>query len=49
MTDLFPYTHPGPIGFISAEVIKKYIAPPSLGEKVKVFVCGEYFHMRGIG
>jgi cytochrome-b5 reductase len=30
----------GPIGFISAEVIKKYIAPPSLGEKVKVFVCG---------
>ncbi|KAG6853536.1 hypothetical protein C0991_003393 [Blastosporella zonata] len=30
----------GPTGFINAEVIKKYVAPASLGDKVKVFVCG---------
>jgi len=30
----------GPSGFINAELIKKHIAPASLKEKVKVFVCG---------
>ncbi|PFH48399.1 hypothetical protein AMATHDRAFT_65573 [Amanita thiersii Skay4041] len=30
----------GPSGYISADVIKKHVAPPSLGDKVKVFVCG---------
>jgi hypothetical protein len=34
-------THlPGPKGFINADVVKKHVAPPSLGSKVKVFVCG---------
>lgn len=30
----------GPSGYINADLIKQHIAPPSLGEKVKVFVCG---------
>ncbi|KAG6331494.1 hypothetical protein ID866_7599 [Astraeus odoratus] len=30
----------GPTGYITPDLIKQYIAPPSLGEKVKVFVCG---------
>ncbi|KAI6136185.1 hypothetical protein F5141DRAFT_14210 [Pisolithus sp. B1] len=30
----------GPSGYINSDVIKQHIAPPSLGEKVKVFVCG---------
>jgi cytochrome-b5 reductase len=38
----------GPTGFIGADLIKQHIAPPSLGEKVKVFICGMYntFGMR---
>jgi len=31
----------GPVGYITPELIKQNIAPPSLGNKVKVFVCGE--------
>ncbi|KAG6884781.1 hypothetical protein C0993_008342 [Termitomyces sp. T159_Od127] len=30
----------GPSGFINADVIKEHVAPASLGDKVKVFVCG---------
>ncbi|KAF5352839.1 hypothetical protein D9756_006100 [Leucocoprinus leucothites] len=30
----------GGSGYITADVIKKYVAPPALKEKVKVFVCG---------
>ncbi|KAF9016197.1 cytochrome-b5 reductase [Hymenopellis radicata] len=30
----------GPKGFIDKNVIKEHVAPASLGEKVKVFVCG---------
>lgn len=30
----------GPTGFIGADLIKQHIAPPTLGEKVKVFICG---------
>jgi cytochrome-b5 reductase len=30
----------GPKGFISTDLIKKFVAPASLKEKVKVFVCG---------
>jgi len=30
----------GPTGYISAAVIKEHVAPASLGEKVKIFVCG---------
>ncbi|KAI6163705.1 hypothetical protein EDD17DRAFT_1566368 [Pisolithus thermaeus] len=30
----------GPSGYINSDLIKQHIAPPSLGEKVKVFVCG---------
>ncbi|KAH7886263.1 hypothetical protein F5I97DRAFT_1238313 [Phlebopus sp. FC_14] len=30
----------GPSGYINADLIKQHIAPPSLGERVKVFVCG---------
>ncbi|RDB28927.1 NADH-cytochrome b5 reductase 2 [Hypsizygus marmoreus] len=33
-------TWTGPTGFISADVIKQHVAPPSLNEKVKIFVCG---------
>ena len=31
----------GPVGYVSTDLIKKNIAPPSLNNKVKVFVCGE--------
>ncbi|KAF9270869.1 cytochrome-b5 reductase [Marasmius fiardii PR-910] len=30
----------GPSGFIGKEILQKYVAPASLKEKVKVFVCG---------
>ncbi|KAF9067289.1 NADH-cytochrome b5 reductase [Rhodocollybia butyracea] len=30
----------GPSGFISKDVLQKFVAPPTLKEKVKVFVCG---------
>ncbi|TFK68237.1 cytochrome-b5 reductase [Pluteus cervinus] len=30
----------GPTGFINPDIIKKYVAPASLNDKVKVFVCG---------
>jgi len=30
----------GPVGYITSELIRQNIAPPSLGNKVKVFVCG---------
>ncbi|KAH6916734.1 cytochrome-b5 reductase [Coprinopsis sp. MPI-PUGE-AT-0042] len=30
----------GPTGFISKEIIEQHVAPASLGQKVKVFVCG---------
>ncbi|KAF9645440.1 cytochrome-b5 reductase [Thelephora ganbajun] len=30
----------GPVGYITPELIKQNIAPPSLGNKVKVLVCG---------
>ncbi|KAL0951893.1 hypothetical protein HGRIS_008550 [Hohenbuehelia grisea] len=30
----------GPSGYVNAEVIKKHVAPPTLNEKVKVFICG---------
>ena len=31
----------GSVGYVTPELIKQNIAPPSLGNKVKVFVCGE--------
>lgn len=34
----------GPKGYISADIIKKYVAPPTLSEKVKVFVCGQFLN-----
>ncbi len=34
----------GPSGYITAEIIKKHAAPPSLGNKVKIFVCGTSLH-----
>ncbi|KAK0199083.1 cytochrome-b5 reductase [Armillaria mellea] len=30
----------GPTGFISKDLLKKHVAPASLNEKVKVFICG---------
>ncbi|KAK0455819.1 cytochrome-b5 reductase [Armillaria borealis] len=30
----------GPTGFISKDLLKKFVAPASLNEKVKVFICG---------
>lgn len=33
----------GPSGYISADLIKKYVAPADLKEKVKVFICGICF------
>lgn len=30
----------GATGYIGADLIKEHIPPPSLGEKVKVFICG---------
>jgi cytochrome-b5 reductase len=31
----------GPCGSIDADLVKKHIAPASLKEKVKIFVCGK--------
>lgn len=31
----------GSVGYVTSELIKQNIAPPSLNNKVKVFVCGE--------
>lgn len=33
----------GPIGFISADLIKKHISPPTLQDKVKIFICGTHY------
>ncbi|TFK17691.1 cytochrome-b5 reductase [Coprinopsis marcescibilis] len=30
----------GPTGYINADLIKEHVAPASLGDKVKVFICG---------
>lgn len=30
----------GEVGFVGKELLQKYVAPASLGEKVKVFICG---------
>ncbi|KAF8633529.1 hypothetical protein AX15_001334 [Amanita polypyramis BW_CC] len=30
----------GPSGYITGEIIKQHAAPPSLGDKLKIFVCG---------
>jgi cytochrome-b5 reductase len=35
-----PANWKGPSGYVSADLIQQHIAPPSLGEKVKVFICG---------
>jgi cytochrome-b5 reductase len=37
------HTIPGPSGFINADLVKKHVAPASLNEKVKVFICGMLF------
>lgn len=34
----------GETGHLTGEVLKKYLAKPELGEKVKVFICGMYPH-----
>lgn len=31
----------GPTGYLNTEIVKGFIAPASLKDKVKVFVCGE--------
>lgn len=31
----------GRVGYVTPELIKENIAPPGLGNKVKVFVCGK--------
>jgi cytochrome-b5 reductase len=36
----FVFAMIGPTGFITKEIIQKHVAPASLKEKVKVFVCG---------
>lgn len=36
----------GPTGFISAELIKKHVSPPSLQDKVKIFICGTQYTRR---
>jgi len=29
---------------VTKEVVKNHVAPPSLGKKVKIFVCGMWYH-----
>jgi len=38
----------GRVGYVTSELIKQKIAPPSLGDKVKVFVCGPPGQMKAI-
>lgn len=35
-----PKNWSGPSGYISKDLLKMHLAPPSLNEKVKVFICG---------
>ncbi|GLB43615.1 putative flavoprotein pyridine nucleotide cytochrome reductase family protein [Lyophyllum shimeji] len=39
---------PGYGGYINKDVVKEHVAPPSLGEKVKVFVCGPPGHVEAV-
>ena len=32
----------GPTGYINSELVTKYLPAPPLGEKAKIFVCGEW-------
>lgn len=32
----------GPTGYLNADLVKEHIAPASLNDKVKVFVCGKF-------
>lgn len=34
----------GPVGYITADVIKKNVGSADLKEKVKIFVCGKFFY-----
>lgn len=44
--DAHSVLEPGPSGYVNADLIQQHFAPPSLGDKVKVFVCGESFCRR---
>lgn len=37
----------GPTGYINAEHIQQYIPPPTIGDKLKIFVCGKVFGPNG--
>ncbi|KIY73391.1 cytochrome-b5 reductase [Cylindrobasidium torrendii FP15055 ss-10] len=43
-----PKNWSGPSGYITKDLVKEYVAPASLGEKVKVFVCGPPGQMNAI-
>lgn len=32
--------HTGASGYVTKELVKQHVAPSSLGEKVKIFICG---------
>jgi cytochrome-b5 reductase len=32
----------GPTGFINKDLLKEHLAPASLEEKVKIFICGAF-------
>ena len=48
LLDKPPANWTGGKGYISKDVIEKYVAPSTLGEKVKVFVCGPPGQMAAI-
>ena len=36
----------GEVGYVNKALVEKYVAPSSLGEKVKVFICGRCLFVR---
>ncbi|KAI0041397.1 ferredoxin reductase-like C-terminal NADP-linked domain-containing protein, partial [Auriscalpium vulgare] len=38
----------GAVGYVNQALVKEHVAPPTLGEKVKVFVCGPPGQVAGI-
>jgi hypothetical protein len=38
---------PGPTGYVTKELVKTYVGPKELGDKIKIFVCGSVVFLIG--
>lgn len=37
----------GPSGFVDKGLLEKHLASPALGDKLKIFLCGEHLSLGG--